>query len=110
MAAQGADLLIIERAGVLHKATAADIAALGGGASTAALDWLHLCTSWDTAPVNVGLATNPVSGDVYSYTLGGVTRYRLVPTTYTAGNDKFYTAFSAGACTGPITGAARNGT
>ena len=31
MAAQATDLLVVERAGVLHKATAAELAALGGG-------------------------------------------------------------------------------
>ena len=65
--------------------------------------WSFLKEQWTTEPTLVGRATSPVAGDVYSYTLAGVTRFRLVPDAYTPAEDAFYSSFSAGACTGLIT-------
>ena len=67
------------------------------------LAWSYLKDTWSSEPTQVGVATSPVAGDVYSYTLAGVTRFRLVPDAYTPAEDGFYSAFSAGACTGLIT-------
>jgi hypothetical protein len=66
------------------------------------LTWDFLASNWTTQPAVVGQATSPAAGDVYSYTWAGVTRYRLVPSTYSAAQDAFYASFSAGACSGLI--------
>lgn len=64
------------------------------------LPWFYLSTQWDVAPVNIGVATvGGQPGDVFSYILRGVTRYRFVPTTYDAGLDSFYGAYAAGVLT-----------
>lgn len=64
------------------------------------LPWFYLSTQWDVAPVNVGTATvNGQPGDVFSYILRGVTRYRFVPTTYDASLDGFYGTYAAGVLT-----------
>lgn len=65
----------------------------------AAPTWGHLATNWSAAPAVVGSVP---AGSVYSYTLGGVTRYRLVPSPYLAANDAFYSGFSGGALSGLI--------
>lgn len=41
-----------------------------------------------------GIATR--LGAVYNYTYRGVTRYRFVPTTYSASQDAFYSTFDSG--------------
>jgi hypothetical protein len=66
------------------------------------LSWDFLASNWTTQPALAGQATSPVAGDVYSYTWGGTTRYRLVPSTYSAAQDAFYTTFSASTCSGLI--------
>ena len=71
--------------------------------SAVILAWSYLAAQWSDEPTLVGTATSPVAGDVYSHTLAGVTRFRLVPDAYTPAEDAFYSAFSAGACTGLIT-------
>lgn len=71
---------------------------LEGGAVI--LSWDYLACNWTTAPAQVGTVA---SGDVYSYTLGAVTRYRLVPSTYSAAQDAFYSTFSGGVLSGLIT-------
>lgn len=73
---------------------------LGKGAVI--LSWAHLAASWSTPPALVGPATSPVPGQVYAYTLGDVTRYRLVPTSYSPAQDSFYAAHSNGECTGLV--------
>lgn len=55
------------------------------------ISWSQLATTWSTAPT---LNTAITGGDVYNYTLNGVTRYRFVPTTYDATQDAFYSEFS----------------
>lgn len=72
------------------------------GVISAKLRWSDYKDSWTNEPEIVGVATAPVAGDVWSYTLGGVTRYRLVPDDYSPAEDAFYSAFVAGACTGLI--------
>lgn len=64
--------------------------------------WTDYVTRWDAEPVLSGESTGPVAGEVYTYVLGGVTRFRLVPTAYTPVEDIFYEAFSGGACSGVI--------
>lgn len=53
--------------------------------------WSYLATTWSLAPT---LNASITGGDVYNYTLNGVTRYRFVPTTYDATQDAFYSEFS----------------
>lgn len=53
-------------------------------------NWGYLAIHWDTAPT---LNTTIATGDVYDYTLDGVTRYRHVPSTYNASRDSFYETF-----------------
>ena len=76
----------------LAQAIGADIKSMG-------LTWEHLVTNWSTAPTQAGTVA---AGAVYAYTLGGVTRYRLVPTAYSAGQDAFYANFTGGVLSGLI--------
>lgn len=52
--------------------------------------WSTYVTNWDAAPT---FNTSISSGDVYNYLWNGVTRYRLVPSTYTPNDDAFYLNF-----------------
>lgn len=80
-------------------AASGDFLAFDGVAwSPTGRDWGYYKDNWSVEPVTVGTATTPVAGDVYSYILDGITRYRLVPTTYDPTDDAFYAAFSAGVC------------
>lgn len=63
------------------------------------IDWIYLKEKWDAPPT---LNATISSGDVYNYTLGGVTRYRLVPEPYVAANDAFYTGFDGTTLSGLI--------
>jgi hypothetical protein len=65
-------------------------------------NWTDYVTRWDVIPELTGTATTPVAGDVYTYILGGVTRFRLVPTSYTPTEDVFYGAFAGGECSDPL--------
>jgi hypothetical protein len=65
-------------------------------------NWTDYVTRWDVIPELTGTATAPVAGDVYTYILGGVTRFRLVPTSYTPVEDVFYGAFAGGECSDPL--------
>ncbi len=67
--------------------------------------WVALTEQWQAAPT---LAATIASGDVYSYTYddgasGTTTRYRLVPSTYSAAADAFYTGFDGTNLTGLVT-------
>jgi hypothetical protein len=64
--------------------------------------WTDYATRWDAEPALTGTASTPAAGDVYAYILGGVTRYRLVPTSYAPAGDVFYGDFTGGACSGPL--------
>lgn len=55
--------------------------------------WSFYATTWSTEPT---LNSSIAGGDVYDYTLDGVTLYRFVPTTYDPTQDAFYSTFSAG--------------
>lgn len=59
--------------------------------------WSFFATTWSTSPTLNSLITG---GSVYNYTLKGTTRYRFVPSTYTASADAFYSTFSAGTLSG----------
>ena len=64
------------------------------------LTWDYLAMHWSVAPTLVGVAAG---GQVYAYTLNGVTRYRLVPTTtYNSTQDAFYSTYNAGVLSGFI--------
>jgi hypothetical protein len=52
--------------------------------------WIFLISQRSSPPVSLGAATSPVAGEIFEYTYDGVTRYRLVPSTYTEANDAFY--------------------
>ena len=60
-----------------------------------ALTWSDLKDRWDTEPVLNKHITSPEPGDVYTYILGGVTRYRFVPDNYNPSKDAFYLNFSS---------------
>jgi hypothetical protein len=79
-----------------HTHVAADITDLVGGTPT----WEYYATKWDTAPTQAGTVA---AGAVWAYVLGGVTRYRLVPSPYDATDDAFYSTFSGGSLSGLIT-------
>ena len=64
------------------------------------IDWNYLATQWSVTPT---LLTTIASGDVWQYTLIGVTRYRLVPSTYNATQDSFYSTFDGTTLSGLIT-------
>jgi hypothetical protein len=66
------------------------------------LTWVHLAIQRSADPTDAGRATEPVPGDVLAYTLGGVTRYRLVPDSGLPTDDAFYSNFAAGVCSGFI--------
>lgn len=63
------------------------------GSDSLPLTWTTLATTWDSPPTKVGTVA---SGDVYSYVHKGTTYYRLVPSSYTAASDAFYSTFSGG--------------
>lgn len=67
-----------------------------------ALTWSYLVMQRSADPVSAGRATAPVAGDVLAITLGGVTRYRLIPDSGDLTQDAFYSNFSAGVCSGLI--------
>jgi hypothetical protein len=66
------------------------------------LTWTQLAIERSADPTDAGRATEPVPGDVLAITLGGVTRYRLVPDSGLTTDDAFYSNFAAGVCSGLI--------
>lgn len=70
-----------------------------GPAGEAPTTWGHYAVHWTTAPAQVGTTA---AGAVYSYTLSGTTRYRLVPSPYAAAQDAFYSAWDGAALSGLI--------
>jgi hypothetical protein len=66
------------------------------------LTWSYLVLQFSADPTDQGRATSPALGDVQAYTLGGVTRYRLIPDSGALAQDAFYSAFAAGVCSGLI--------
>ena len=74
---------------------------LEGGA--AILSWGFLVTNWTDAPAQVGAATvSSQPGSVWSWRYGTTTRYRFVPTTYSAALDGFYSTYTGGVLSGLI--------
>lgn len=61
--------------------------------------WTYLVAQWDNPP---SLAATIAAGQVYLYTLNGISRYRLVPAPYDAGNDAFYSGFNGTTLSGII--------
>lgn len=52
--------------------------------------WEYLVTNRETEPVLLATITG---GEVFSYILDWITRYRFVPTTYNPTQDGFYEGF-----------------
>ncbi len=69
------------------------------GEQGAPTTWGYYAVHWATTPAQVGTTA---AGAVYSYTLGGTTRYRLVPSPYVAAQDAFYSAWDGAALSGFI--------
>ncbi len=63
------------------------------------LTWGFLVMSWSTPPAVVGTLTGALEGRVFSYALNGVTRFRFVPTPYTAQEDKFFSNWNSATST-----------
>ena len=64
--------------------------------------WSYFATQWTTIPALVGTATvSGQAGSVYSYSFD-ITRYRFVPTAYSAILDGFYTAYVVGVLSGLV--------
>jgi uncharacterized protein YwlG (UPF0340 family) len=53
--------------------------------------WITYAMLWDTAPTVAG---SVAAGTVFTYTLDGNTRYRLVPEPYDPSDDAFYGSFA----------------
>lgn len=83
------------KAPTVHNHSIADVT----GLSAALLSWAYLKDTWSIEPT---LAGTTATGEVYSYTLGGVTRFRFVPTVYDPTQDAFYSTFTAGVLSGLI--------
>jgi hypothetical protein len=69
------------------------------------MTWQNLVAHWDAEPELIGAIS---SGAVFSYMLGGTTRYRHVPDPYDATQDAFYSDWDGSALSGLIV--ARGGT
>jgi hypothetical protein len=88
----GGELIAIVQAGQTRRATAFGLAE---GANL--LSWPFLSDAYSEVPADVGRATVAgEDGDVLSYTLQGVTRFRFIPDDYDPTLDAFYAAFAAG--------------
>jgi hypothetical protein len=55
------------------------------------LNWSSLAMKWDTPPALIDTADG---FQVFSYTLGGVTRYRKIPDPYDPEGDSFYSDYT----------------
>lgn len=93
MAIQPTDNIIIERGGAHYKAPISQLPVSGG------VTWDYYATNWTEQPA---LLATIASGNVYSYTLRGITRYRLVPSPFLAANDVFYSSWNGSALSGLI--------
>lgn len=90
MPAAKIDELAAERSGVVGKVTVEEILLL---------DWSYLAANWSATPSQIGTTG---AGSVYSYTLDGVTRYRLVPATYDSSLDTFYGGWDGSVLSAPL--------
>lgn len=70
-----------------------------GGSDAYKYSWSFLSLTWSSEPV---ITASIVGGDVYTYSLSGVDRYRFVPSPYAATNDSFYYNFDGMNLTGFI--------
>lgn len=61
--------------------------------------WDYYVINWTTAPAQVGTTA---AGAVWSHTLSGTTRYRLVPSPYVAAQDGFYATWNGSVLSSPI--------
>lgn len=90
MPAAFGDELAAERVGVVGKLNNLDIHSLS---------WAFFAANWTSQPSLVG---STASGDVYSYVFNGVTRYRLVPSSYNPTQDAFYSGWDGSSLSGLI--------
>ena len=74
----------------------------GGGSGGGAVNdtWVGLVNHWSVEPFFIALITG---GDVFGYTLSGITRYRFIPTDYNPTLDAFYSDFDGTNLTNLIT-------
>lgn len=79
--------------------TAGDGIAISGSNVVSINAWVYYKDTWTTTPTVIATTTTAPTGDVWSYTLNGVTRYRFVPTTYDPTLDAFYSTWNAGTST-----------
>lgn len=93
------DTVYIVRAGVGFDLFVSDATGTIAHKINPAQSWILLAGQWTTPPTQVG--TTPV-GTVFTYTYLGSTYFRLVPTTYDASQDAFYTTFAGGVLSGLI--------
>lgn len=70
-----------------------------GGSNAYKYSWSFLSSTWSSEPAILASITG---GNVYTYSLSGVNRYRFVPSPYTASNDSFYSNFDGVNLTGFI--------
>lgn len=74
-----------------------------GPPGTDAGGWTYLVTRWSSPPTEAGASTvSGAPGLVLAYLLDGITRYRFVPSPYSAALDAFYSTFSGGQLSGLI--------
>jgi hypothetical protein len=86
MAVTGTDLLMVERGGVLHKATAAEVAALGGGGATSVVATRIRRSTNQSIPS--GTAWTDIAWDTADYQQGGT--YWTSGATVTITEDGYY--------------------
>jgi hypothetical protein len=62
--------------------------------------WIFYASQWSVPPIRIATVMTPVPGNVFEYTRGATKLYRLVPSPYTANNDKFFSHFNSGILSG----------
>lgn len=70
-----------------------------GGSDDYRYSWSFLSSTWSSEP---SILASITGGDVYTYSLSGVNRYRFVPSPYLPTNDSFYSNFDGVNLTGFI--------
>lgn len=79
--------------------TAGDGIIISGSNVVSVNAWVYFVQTWSVEPTKIASITGATPGDVWSYTLNGVTRFRFVPTVYDPTQDAFYTTWNAGTST-----------
>ena len=94
-----ANTVYLVRTGAGFDVAVTDATATTAHALNPKMTWGYLKDHWSAVPT---LLETVAAGKVYSYTLNGVTRYRLVPIPYLATGDAFYGTFTGGVLSGLI--------